>query len=286
MGVLAALIGLLYLYPEEWILGRVIKQFYANASTELIGITITVLIVDYLIECREERQLKSRLISEMRSRYNVIALRAVNEMRFLHDWLEDGSLQNVYLFRANLKGAGLSGANLRNAGLMETKLKNADLSQSDLSGSILNHADLRGSDLSMANLSGAYLEGADLRGADLTLANMHKAKLDETTKIDDKWRLIWKIVNYGGANRALKGVDLSGADLTNTDLRGADLRGAILNIVSLCGADLRGANLTGVDLIETLYNSSTKWPKGFDPEKVGDFPVNDDKPPTPTPGVE
>ena len=53
--------------------------------------------------------------------------------------------------------------------------------------------------------------------------------------------------------RALRGCNLTGADLTNADLTGADLRGcalidADLRGCNLTGADMRGADLTGADL--------------------------------------
>jgi Pentapeptide repeats (8 copies) len=37
----------------------------------------------------------------------------------------------------------------------------------------------------------------------------------------------------------------------------------------LAGADLRWARLDGARLTGTVYDKSTRWPKGFDPEKHG-----------------
>ena len=62
----------------------------------------------------------------------------------------------------------------------------------------------------------------------------------------------------------LSGADLSGADLNRADLREADLRGANLRRADLSWADLREANLRWA-----RYNTSTKWPDGFDPEAAG-----------------
>jgi uncharacterized protein YjbI with pentapeptide repeats len=45
-------------------------------------------------------------------------------------------------------------------------------------------------------------------------------------------------------------INLSGADLSDTDLSGADLTNAGLNEANLSGADLSGANLTSTDLYE------------------------------------
>lgn len=120
-----------------------------------------------------------------------------------------------------------------------------------------------------AKLRGAELRGADLRGAELQGADLRGAKLQE--------------------------VDLLVARLQEVDLRGADLCGANLCKANLCKADLRGADLEevcldkaieygedgpvmptgpygdhdGIDLKDAKYNSRTKFPKGFDPDKHG-----------------
>ena len=70
---------------------------------------------------------------------------------------------------------------------------------------------------------------------------MSGARIDQDTKLDAKWRLVWNLLNDRG-----KVVSLAGADLT-----GANLRYAVLRGVDLSEADLAGANLTGVDLSQT-----------------------------------
>ena len=68
---------------------------------------------------------------------------------------------------------------------------------------------MMGAKLGETNLTDADLSGADLSGADLSEARLRFAKLDDSTQLDGKWRLVWSIVNEGGADR-----DLSGAELT------------------------------------------------------------------------
>ena len=63
------------------------------------------------------------------------------------------------------------------------------------------------------------IRGIDLSGADLSGVDLREAKLDDQTVIDDKWRLVWELVNQGGQGRDLRGIDLSGADLSGVDLR-------------------------------------------------------------------
>jgi uncharacterized protein YjbI with pentapeptide repeats len=109
------------------------------------------------------------------------------------------------------------------------KLRGADLSGLDLS-----EAKLRGADLRQADLSGADLSGANLLGTNLSQANLIRAYLDDTTQINDKWRLVWEIVNVGAAGRNLPEDELcvafwGEADLTRADLRRADLYGANLD---------------------------------------------------------
>ena len=72
---------------------------------------------------------------------------------------------------------------------------------------------------------------------------MRNIKLDEYTQIDQKWRLVWDIVNNPQQGRYLQNADLSDADLRNADLR---------------NADLRSANLIDADLDQIKTNGHTK----------------------------
>ncbi|MEO0843651.1 MAG: pentapeptide repeat-containing protein, partial [Cyanobacteria bacterium J06643_5] len=61
----------------------------------------------------------------------------------------------------------------------------------DLTGSDLKGVNLRNADLSGSDLSGANLEGANLEGANLLYANLKGTIIDSTTKLDDKWLIVW-----------------------------------------------------------------------------------------------
>jgi hypothetical protein len=88
------------------------------------------------------------------------------------DWSEEVNRFD-YAFKANLRGADLSGANLSHAdlsgaNLITANLTDADLRFADLSGANLTNADLSGANLTgAANLNGARLLGANLTGAHL-----------------------------------------------------------------------------------------------------------------------
>ncbi|MDR9899922.1 pentapeptide repeat-containing protein [Aetokthonos hydrillicola Thurmond2011] len=122
--------------------------------------------------------------------------------------------------------------------LRDTDLSDADLSDADLSG-----ADLSGADLSDADLSDADLSGADLSAANLSGANLSGVKVNEKTKLDQKWRLVLEILNG-----RFVGQDLSNANLILANLSGANLIGANLSGANLSGANLSGANLIGTNL--------------------------------------
>ena len=123
----------------------------------------------------------------------------------------------------------------------------------DLRGVNLAGKDLRGTNLRKVDLRGANLEGVNLAGANLKGVNFLMANLE-------------------GAN--LKGVDFQGANLEGVDLRNANLQKAFLHEVNFLWADLRGANFERTILSRTflknaLYDSKTKFPKGFDPKARG-----------------
>jgi uncharacterized protein YjbI with pentapeptide repeats len=172
--------------------------------------------------------------------------------------LSRANLNDADFSRANFSNANLSRANLNDADFSRANLSDADLSDADLSNANLSNADLssanlRGSDLSRANLNGAYLSGASLRGA----------RVDKTTIIEEKWRLVWEIVNQGVRDRNLSSADLSGVNLNGANLSGANLNGANLSFIkaiatSLLGSNLNSATLTGACIQDWNINSATQ----------------------------
>lgn len=116
--------------------------------------------------------------------------------------------------------------------------------------------------------------GEDVTSGDLSGHRLRHADLSGRRIIDTDFSHTW----LQGAN--LRGVDLSGSRLDHADLSKADLRGAVLDQVivteaSLWGADLRGADLSGARNLVTAtlrrawYDSATRFPPGFDPERAG-----------------
>ena len=88
-------------------------------------------------------------------------------------------LRNIYLWRADLRGANLNGANLSGASLIMANLSKADLSGVNLRGANLEDGNLSGADLRGANLFGANLNRAKLANAQIYSAKLNFINLSE-----------------------------------------------------------------------------------------------------------
>lgn len=215
--ILAGVAGYAQHHPGPFSFSAFMDDFYANISTELISLSVTVLVIDALTYRREAQDRRARLIRELRNKDNALAQRAADDLR-AYGWLLDGSLAGADLWGANLAGAELEGSALRgarmgrssfhSANLEEADLREADLSRADLQGAALNKADLRRADLSRANLQGAMLDWVNLHSADLSRANLQDASLR------------WASLQEADLSMAL----FKGASLRNANLAGARLR--------------------------------------------------------------
>jgi uncharacterized protein YjbI with pentapeptide repeats len=208
--------------------------------------------------------------------------------KFCASNLEEACLSRADLGYADFSSAILAKANLSDANLIEANfsaanLSDADLRRAKLRGTIISeatslaqkwlqvrklvngdgvHGNFTGEDLADADLSGADLRGADLRGAKLTGSILRGTLIDEETKLDPKWLVVWKIVNERTpANltdlKDLRGAYLADADLSEAKLVGMDLSEANLSGANLMGADLSGAQLGGANLSKAeLYHAN------------------------------
>ena len=166
-----------------------VGDFYANASTELISIAITILVVDRAYKAQErQRTFKENLIIALGSRIADVSTGALRELR-RYGWLEDGSLRGVDLTGANLQNADLhyadlsfsilNEANLRRANLRGAKLNEASIDRSLLDEAMLDQTDLRNSSIVASTLKGASLRYANLQSANLNSSNLGNADLTE-----------------------------------------------------------------------------------------------------------
>ena len=132
----------------------IVADFYANVSTELASVALTVLVIDALNERRAIQREKESLILQMSSPINAVAREAVRVLR-VRGWLVDGTLRRANLLRANLRKAFLEKADLREVFLLKA----------DLSGAYLQWSNLEGArELELTQLvQVAYLRGATLQ---------------------------------------------------------------------------------------------------------------------------
>jgi uncharacterized protein YjbI with pentapeptide repeats len=166
----------------------------------------------------------------------------------------------VNLHCANLEGANLSRANLGGANLSGAYLRWADFRQANLSGTNLSGTYLRWADFSQANLSGANLSVADLewtyfsevnlKEANLKYANLRNTKIHNAV-VDEKWNLVWNIVNNGVKEQDLCGIDLSETNLIEVNFKGRNFSGANLSKSILCHADFSQADLSSTNFSES-----------------------------------
>ncbi len=251
-----------------------------NLFTEVLSLGVTVFVLNLLAKRREDSVLKGRLVQQLGSNFNVVALTALEEMGY-RGWLQDGSLAGTNLSRADLRGANFGKANLTNVSFASRRYGNARLDantrlpdetfwheaydityldrftnpdhpqywqgfglrDTNLTRRDFADANLRGADMYRCNLWGATLERANLQQAVLQYARLRLAKLAEAD---------------------LQQAELDMADLRQADLRGANLAEADLYGVNFEEANLVGANLTNAHLRDVILPNGEIYVPGMD----------------------
>lgn len=105
----------------------------------------------------------------------------------------------------------------------------------DLPGSVIfSNVDAQKSNLGRVVCSGCIIDGANFTGSRINLQMQ-----DRIVKI------------------------------SNSSFRDADLSGSDFHQMHFINVDFSGANLTDVNFDRATFDSNTKWPEGFDPEKAG-----------------
>ena len=169
--------------------------------------------------------------------------------------LSNQDFQEFDLSNANLRGVNFTDADLSNSNLEFADCTDAIFTAANLSGASFIEANLTGSNLENTNLQGAILSAANLKDCDISGANLESANLLGANLINVKGRNLSgnAIVPYGYLviNGYLVGpsVNLSHADLEETDFRNMDLNGAAFYEAKLSGSNFAGANLNGATFI-------------------------------------
>jgi hypothetical protein len=208
-GIAILILGYGYQHPEGFSWRALTSDLYANVGVDFVGIAITVFAIDALNQRREARMEKRRLIREMGSRDNGIALRAVKELRE-YGYLSDGSLHSVWLMGANLEGAELYSADIRGAALHSANLRGAELIGANLSRAALWRT----------NLADAGLVDADLSDTNFKYANLERARVTRN-QLEESYSLRGTVLPngkvYDGSFRLKGDIDEAKQDGTDID---------------------------------------------------------------------
>lgn len=248
IGLIGAIPGPIPYLPITWL--RWLWVFHQNISPELVGIGLTVLIIDWANERREDAKLREQLLREMGARDNGVTQRALTEIK-TRKWLYDGTMIGRNFRKASLDEAQLVNACLENVNFSEASLTDANFILSKLNGAnfwaaTLVRADMREVDATSAKLTEAEMTDAKLDRAKLTEANLASAILNETSLTDAE-------LSRAVLRRAsLRNARLIRSILVEADMREADLEGAVLAGADLTNADLTGAILKDANFGEVL----------------------------------
>ena len=152
-------------------------SLWQRAAMPILAVTATVFLLDLISRRRTQILAKQRMIRQMGSRSNHVALDAARVV-IERGWHRDGSLNGVEFERADLRGLTMARAKLGAASFMYAQLRDAELMFADLKDSRLGSSDLRNANLSFSDLENAVLGLADLENASLGRCSLRSAHLE------------------------------------------------------------------------------------------------------------
>lgn len=170
--LLGALVSPAFIYINDDFL-----ELLQNLVPEAIGIAVTVLIIEELQrrrdKVREVKERKERLIRQVGSRSNPVALDAAHEIESLGLQSKDYSLlAGADLTDADLQGSMLRFSDFRRTEFWFTKLNEGNFYQSDATSANFWGSEMKNTNLRWCNFKDAIMIGVDLCGADLHGANL------------------------------------------------------------------------------------------------------------------
>lgn len=173
--------------------------------------------------------------------------------RFGGAWMAHTSLSRSLLDGADFTGAALGCADLSGARGQETIFEGAVLTGAVFSGCLFEKARFSGSDLIQAFLGGAALKNSDLSGAKFLKIGPLPYPSPAAPRKEE-----------AGEHLNLRGVDLSGSDLTKalfmkSDLSGANLSGSTLTSATFLECTGPGLRCSGSVLQKTAFPNSTDF---------------------------
>lgn len=235
--VAGLMLGLL-VFPLLYYISTDVMGLLLNLVPEALGIIFTVILIDRLYRNHEERQLKKRLLEQLGSRVNAVAIAAAEEL-WANDWWSDGSLRGANLYRADLRGV--------------------DFGKADLTNVKFEHP----------RYGKAMFDETSILPDETTWSKDSDLEIFTNPTHTRYWR------GYGLSNKDYRGMNFAGANLRGADLRGSDLRGANLAKADLRGSRMEGAKLNGADFTQIQYDNRTLLPDGsvLDLEHLKQFDV-------------
>lgn len=165
----------------------IVSDFYANISSELASIAITVLIIDQLNQRREKREQLKRdryFADEQRKRDQLLAIfeldradtvetrQAIIRLMSKSNLFEGAKLSSINFTSVDLSFAKLNQTWLINCDFSRAKLFHAHINKADLTTAKFKDTNLQGASCLGSNLSFAVIENADLRNSNLSGANL------------------------------------------------------------------------------------------------------------------
>jgi uncharacterized protein YjbI with pentapeptide repeats len=269
------------------------ENLVLNLFPEAVGILFTILIVDTLYRRTSEQQEIRRLLFQMRSNNNQIALQALAE---LGDRVNKGVLIGVRLYYANLQDARFFDADMRRIHLESANLAYSSFSSVDLryanlhtahlqhssfsSQCSLRHSDLSGADLSYARWDSVDLREATLRNSNFTDANFSRTNFRESNLQGIQWLRTQVLTSDFEGNdfrySTFPATKLSHTNLKKTNFHRCTFQSAIIMGCFFNNADcseaqftavhFRGVDLIGVNfanaILEGSFDYNTTLPDG------------------------
>jgi uncharacterized protein YjbI with pentapeptide repeats len=194
--------------------------------------------------------------------------------------VNQGLVGNYQLRELKLSLANLNNGKIRGVDFSYSIFHRVDFSQSNLSQvnfqeSQLTDVNFQESKLIDLNFSKSHLKQvnfskANLTGVDFKDVIFEQVVFSEVTMIN----VDMSYLDLSNLNLNFSGLDLRESKFIRTNLAGINLSGTNLYKVNLSGANLcnvnlNGANLNGAKLTLTTYNSYTKFPPDFNPQRFG-----------------
>lgn len=193
--------------------------YAVNLWTEVLGIAVTVVIINRLSQRQADEERKRLLQVMLKSTEPSVAILAFAEL--------DARNSLDYLGQANIPGVPLQYRNLAHVPIYLANLSNADHQRLDVSYAYGWEVNFSKASLVAANFRYAHLGGADFTNADLGIADM--------------------------SNTYLHGAILRGASISTTNFTNAHLVYANLSETQPHNATFVGANLFGAYLHNCVY---------------------------------